>query len=45
MDIEIVTFDVTSFYTSAPHEFGLEALGYFLTTYQELHPRFKRNLF
>ena len=29
---EIVTFYVTSLYTSIPHECGLKALGYFLTT-------------
>ena len=34
-DTEIVTFDVISLYTSIFHEFGLEALDYFLTTYQE----------
>ena len=40
---EIVTFDVISLYTSIPHEFGLEALDYFLTKYQEdLHPRFRK---
>ena len=42
-DIEIVTFDVISLYTSIPHEFSLEALDYFLTTYQEdLHSRCKK---
>ena len=33
-DTEIVTFDVTSLYTSIFHEFGLEAIDYFLTNYQ-----------
>ena len=43
-DTEIVTFDVISLYTSIPHEFGLEAMDYFLTKYQEdLHPRFRRS--
>ena len=38
---EIVTFDVTSLYTSIPHEYGLKALGYFLTTFkEEMNPRF-----
>ena len=38
---EIVTLDVISLYTSIPHEFGREAIDYFLTKYQEyLHPRF-----
>ena len=42
-DTEIVTFDVISLYTSIPHEFSLEALDYFLTTYQEdLHSRCKK---
>ena len=42
-DSEIVTFDVSSLYTSIPHEFSFEALHYFLTTYQEgLRPRFKK---
>ena len=31
-DTEIVTFDVTSLYTSISHEYDLKALGYFLTT-------------
>ena len=40
---EIVSFDVISFYTSISHEFGLEAIDYFLTKYQEdLHPRFRK---
>ena len=40
-DTEIVTFDVTSLYTSIPHEYGLKALGYFLTTFkEERNPRF-----
>ena len=40
---EIVTFDVISLYTSIPLEFGLEAIDYFLTKYQEdLHPRFRK---
>lgn len=40
---EIVTFDVVSLYTSIPHDFGLQALDYFLTTYEkDLHPRFKK---
>ena len=34
-DTEIVTFDVTSLYTSIPHKYGLKALGYFLTTFKE----------
>ena len=38
---EIVTFDVISLDTSIPQEFGLDAIDYFLTKYQEyLHPRF-----
>ena len=41
-DAEIVTFDLISLYTSIPHKFGLEAIDYFLTKYQEdLHPRFR----
>ena len=40
---EIVVFDVISLYTSIPHEFGFEAIDYFLTKYQEdLHPRFRK---
>ena len=35
-------FDVVSLYTSIHHKFGLEAIDYFLTKYQEdLHSRFK----
>ena len=34
-DMETVTFDVTSLYTSIPHEFGLKDLGYFRTTFKE----------
>ena len=30
---EIVTFDIISLYTSIPHEFGLEAIDYFLAKY------------
>ena len=38
---EIVTFDVASLYTSIPHEYGLKALGYFLSTFkEEMDPRF-----
>ena len=38
---EIVTFDVTSLYTSILHEYSLKALGYFLTTFkEEMKPRF-----
>ena len=32
-DTEIVTFDVISLYTNIPHEFGPEAIDYFLTKY------------
>ena len=40
-DTEMVTFDVTSLYTSIPHEYGLKALGYFLTAFKdEMNPRF-----
>ena len=38
-DTEIVTFDVISLYTSIPHEFGLEAIDYFL---EDLHLRFRK---
>ena len=42
---EIVTFDVTSLYTSVLHEYGLKALGYFLTTFkEEMNPRFNNQL-
>ena len=42
-DTTIVTFDVTSLYTSIPHEYGLKALGYFLTTFKEvMNPRFNK---
>ena len=34
-DTEIVTLDVISLYTIIPHEFGLEAINYFFTKYQE----------
>ena len=34
-DTEIVTIDIISLYTSIPHKFGLEAIDYFLTKYQE----------
>ena len=38
-DTEIVMLDVISSYTIIPHEFGLEAIDYLLTKYQEhLHP-------
>ena len=40
---EIVTFDVISWYRRIPHNFVLEAIGYFLTKYQgDLHPRFRK---
>ena len=40
-DTEIVTFDVTSLYTCIPYEYGLKALGYFLTAFkEEMNPRF-----
>ena len=40
-DTEIVTSDVTSLYTSIPHEYGLKSLGYFLATFkEEMNPRF-----
>ena len=39
-NFEIVTFDVISLYTSISHEFGLEAIDYFLNKYQkDLQPR------
>ena len=39
--MEIVAFDVTTLYTSTPHEYDLKALGYFLTTFkEEINPRF-----
>ena len=46
-DIEIETFNVISLNTSSiPQEFDLDALDYFLTTYQEdLHPKFKQKTF
>ena len=34
-DTEIVIFDVTSLYTSIPHEYGLKALVFFLATSKE----------
>ena len=34
-DTEIVIFDVTSLYTSIPHEHSLKALGCFLTAFKE----------
>ena len=41
-DTKIVTFDVIRLYGSICHEFGIKALDYFLTMYQEdLRPRFK----
>ena len=44
-DTEIVTFDIVSLYTSILYEFGLGAMGVFLTTFQEdLHPRFKKKI-
>ena len=44
-DTKIVTFNVISSNMSIPHKFGLEAIDYFLTKYQEcLHPRFKKEL-
>ena len=43
---EIVTFDVISLYTSTSHEFGLEAIDYFLAKYQgDLIQDLERNLF
>ena len=42
-DTEINTFDLISLYISICHKFGLEAIYYFLTKYQEdLHPRFRK---
>ena len=35
LNTEKVTFDVKSLYTSIPKEYGLKALGYFLTTFEE----------
>ena len=34
-DTEIVTFYVTSLYTSISHEYDLKALGYFLTIFKK----------
>ena len=31
-DTEKFAFDIISLYASIPHDFGLEAFGYFLTT-------------
>ena len=40
-----MTLHVVSLYRTIPHEFGLEAIDYFLTKYQEdLYPRFKKEL-
>ena len=40
---EIVTFGVISLFARIPHEFGLEAIDYFLNKYQEdLQPRFRK---
>ena len=45
-DTEIVTFDHCSLYKRIPHEFGLKALDYVLTTYQEkLYATFKKECF
>ena len=45
-DTEIVTFNVNTLQLSIPQKFGLEAMDYFLTKYQEdLHPRFKKEFF
>ena len=42
-DTEIVMLEVISLYTSIPHKFGIEAVDYFLSKYQEdLHPKFKK---
>ena len=42
-ETEIVTFYVISLYTRVLHEFGLEAIDYFLTKYQEdLHTTLKK---
>ena len=41
-DMEIVTFDVTGLYTNTLQEYGLKALGYFLTIWvfkEEMNPR------
>ena len=39
----MLTFDVVVSYTGISHEFGLEAIDYFFTKYQEdLHPTFKK---
>ena len=44
-DTEIVTFDVTSLYTSIPQEYGLKGLEYFLTIFkEEINPRFSNKL-
>jgi hypothetical protein len=37
-DTLLVTFDVTSLYTNIPHEFGVEALTYWIEKYPELIP-------
>ena len=42
-DIETITFDVISWYTSIPQEFDLEAIDCFLTKHHEdVNPRFKK---
>ena len=39
----MLTFEVVALYTGISHEFGLEAIDYFLTKCQEdLHPIFKK---
>ena len=44
INTKIATFDVVSLYTNIPHEFGLEALDYYLTNYPEdLNPKFNKN--
>ena len=42
-DTEMITLDVVNLYKNILHKFGLEAIHYFLTKYQEhLHPKFKK---
>ena len=43
LDTILTTFDVAGLYSNIPHEYGLEAIEYWLDKYPEsLHPRFSK---
>ena len=38
----LTTFDIVGLYSNIPHEYGLEAIEYWLDKFPELHPRFPK---